>query len=216
MHPNSSVLLAAASLVAALASPARGDPPPAARLTPEREALIWRVTKNCGVNSLYVLLGAHGRETEYEPLMADLEARKTGSENSLADLRAAAADRGLECRVGKATLEGLRSLPKPVIVHVEDGGTTSGHFMVVVDVRPDAVDLIEGTTGSEVTLSDREFTQAWTGYVLYVPPPWYAAIPWWAFALAAAAVGGTAGLGLTRAVRRGPTQFSKTPNRTTP
>jgi hypothetical protein len=154
-----------------------------------REALIWRTTRNCGVNCLYVLLRTNGKSVDYEDLMNDLHARCSGEQNSLTDLRHAARDRGLRCQLGKTTLEGLKSLPKPVIAHTEKATPDSGHFVLVVNVGPETVEIMDGTTGSITAVSQRDFEQSWTGYVLYASPPWYATIPWWGYAMLAVALG---------------------------
>lgn len=168
----------------------------------DREGAVWRVSQNCGVNCLYVMLKAHGRAAEYDRLMADLQARGEGKQNNLSDLRAVAEGHGLSCRVGKATLDGLAASPKPVLAHLEKATVNRGHFVVVVSVGPESVEVVDGTSGALSTWPVREFSQKWSGYVLYASPPWYETVPAWAFAVAAAAAGAGLGWGAERLVRK--------------
>jgi predicted double-glycine peptidase len=155
-----------------------------------REGIIWRVTRNCGVNCLYVLLRVNGRSVVYKDLMNDLHARSSGFQNSMTDLLHTARDWGLQCQLGKTTIDSLESLPKPVIAHVEKGSPETGHFVLVMKIGPEGIEVMDGTTGSLITLTTREFAQGWTGYILYIPRPWYARIPLWSYCMLAVAMGG--------------------------
>lgn len=129
--------------------------------------MVWRAENCCGVNALYVLLRVKGLAPDYRALRSSLLASQTAT--SLGDLRRCADGYGLPCASARSTPEGLRSLPKPLIAHMEvlDGRAASvGHFVVVLRCTADEVLCMDGTTGDIQSMSWRDFQRAWTGYVL--------------------------------------------------
>lgn len=177
-----------------------GDKP----LPADTQGAIWRTTRNCGVNCVYVLLRTNNKTADYSALMSNLMARSGGEMNSLKDLRDAAGERGLRCRIGKTTLDGLDALPKPLVAHLEGATPNTGHFVLVLRSGPDFVDILDGTTGSVTTITTRDFTQSWTGYVMHVAPPWYATVPAWAAAALVLAAGVAVASAVDRVRRRTP------------
>jgi hypothetical protein len=157
--------------VAALAGgrPCRGDNLP--ETGAGTKGAVWRSARNCGLNCLYILLGAHNIETDYNCLSEEVLVEDKGS--SLTDLRLAAKRHGLAATLGKTGPEGLTGLPKPVVAHwdlANQPGDNPGHFVLVLKTTAESVEFMDGTSGTIGALEWREFQRRWSGYVLYVSP----------------------------------------------
>lgn len=131
--------------------------------------VIWRSERACGLNCLYVLLGAYNIPVEYEELTA--ETLRKEKYTSLTDLKEAAKRYGLNGMLGKTDPDGLAKLPKPIIVHmdvVRQRTGSTGHFVLVLRTTPQSVECMEGTSGSILNMPWREFQRCWSGHVMYV------------------------------------------------
>jgi len=160
-------LLAVAALVGG--RPCRGDNLP--ETGAGTKGAVWRSGRNCGLNCLFVLLGANNIETDYDRLSEEVLVENKVA--SLTDLRLAAKRHGLATALGKTDPEGLTSLPKPVLAHwdiANKPGDIPGHFVLVVKTTAESVEFMDGTSGVIGALEWREFQRRWSGYVLYVSP----------------------------------------------
>ena len=157
--------------VAALAGgrPCRGDNFPETGAA--TKAAVWRSEKTCGLNCLYVLLGANNIESDYNRLSEEVLVENKVT--SLTDLRLAAKRHGLAAALGKTGPEGLAGLPKPVLAHwdlANKPGDYPGHFVLVLKTTAESVEFMDGTSGEIRGVEWREFQKRWSGYVLYVSP----------------------------------------------
>ncbi len=123
----------------------------------------WRTVNRCGANSLYTFLKMNNASVSYDHLVRELEANLQGV--TLKDLRDAAENRGVDCRVVKATPESLLSMELPVIAHfhvIED----MGHYVVVVAANDRRITTIDGTTAKISQWEPQKFHERWSGYLL--------------------------------------------------
>jgi peptidase C39-like protein len=93
----------------------------------------WQAGNKCGTVALYVVLSLEGYTVTYDEVDQLLPDHPEGS--SMAELQSAAAKFGVELRPVKVTLEELRTLPMPCIVHWSIRGQKAdpaGHFDVLV------------------------------------------------------------------------------------
>jgi hypothetical protein len=132
----------------------------------------WRDITRCSVNCLYISLKLFGRHVDYASVMERVPIGEKGAR--LTDMRDCVTSFGVEAQVVKATPASLAACPLPAIAHLEEERETTGHYVVVVGVAPDAVEYIDGTTGIDRTVSMAEFIKNWTGHLLLLqaPPRW--------------------------------------------
>ena len=138
----------------------------------DSSGLIWRSQRSCGVNCLYVLLQTEDIPVEYVELQRTL--LDDDVVPSLTDLKTAATMYGLQCALGRATPESLKTLDFPLIGYwemEEPSAAIKGHFVLVLGATNDRVKYMDGTTGVIRDVSWSRFNQMWTGHILYRPRP---------------------------------------------
>ncbi len=121
----------------------------------------WRLPRRCGQNCLYAYLALNGRRVDLEEIERRVPLTEQGS--SLADLRSVAADAGVPSRVVLSDAKGLGRWPMPAIAHLH---SRDGHFVVVVEVRPDSITVADLTTGEVGEWPTERFHEVWSGYLL--------------------------------------------------
>jgi len=132
--------------------------------------IAWRSKRVCGLNCVYFLLRAEGKNPDYALMQQGLLKEAF---TSLADLKRVAADYGLSLRLAQMTPEELRQIDKPVVAHfdiVDVRGSTQGHFVVVTHADENGVELVDGTTVLTRSIPWREFQRTWSGYVAHRAP----------------------------------------------
>jgi hypothetical protein len=139
----------------------------------------WRVPNRCACNCLYAMFRLNRMDVKYERVYDKLPVAASGS--SLKDMRRCAASLGLNTRVVKATPETLKECPLPAIAHTEEEKAVAGHYVVLISVGPQDVELIDGTTGRVLLFPKVRFCKDWTGYLLISESP----RPWGSWAIAA-------------------------------
>jgi predicted double-glycine peptidase len=184
---NTSIAMLAVSLIVAIR--ARGDIQSNAS-GPE----IWRVANRCGINSMYIVLRFHGKQVNYGDVERQLPVQAAGS--SLADLRHCAIFFGLDANILHGTPEALKSCPLPAIAHCEEAKNVTGHYVVIMAMTRDAVQYIDGSTGTIALMPLSEFCQKWTGYVMT-----FQKRPWWHWLYPAVAALGATWIGLSLWIR---------------
>jgi len=130
--------------------------------------LIWRRSECDGLNCLYVLLRVHGyRESyaAYRRLAGDAQQYRT-----LQSLEKLARRSGYEFACVSMTAKQLRSARRPVLVHEEHQGVTSGDFCLYLGGSRDSVQLVYGPSMVWVETSRERFERNWTGYALVARP----------------------------------------------
>ncbi len=125
-------------------------------------------TMVCGPNVLYMLLKLQGRPVTFQQVAHEL-----GSDNkmtSLLELREASAQLGLPTRIRRCTLEDLDRCTLPCIAHARAKDqrldNQSGHYMLVLRVDGEMIELVDGTFGSVIRARRSKISDRWTGFVL--------------------------------------------------
>jgi ABC-type bacteriocin/lantibiotic exporter with double-glycine peptidase domain len=146
----------------------------------------WRVPNRCAHNCLYALSRLSGTDVKYAQIYESLAAPADGA--NLRDMRRCAAALGLKTRVVKATPETLQVCPLPAIAHTEEEKGVTGHYVVLISVGRDEVEVIDGTLGTALLIPKAKFFKEWTGYLLILdrPTPWGS----WMISALAGTVGG--------------------------
>jgi len=181
-------------------------PAPASMADPSREDIDLgeRYSKECGRNSLYMLLRMHGCPVGLDQLKQNVDIAAAGS--SMLHLRDAARQLRVPTKICKLTLDELVECPKPVIAHLNEHPTYpsgTGHYVVVLAADKKRIDLIDGSFGARGKYLTDSFQKYWSGHILIVvaPFPWST---WAAFASATLWVAvGLWWLGRPRAKRKG-------------
>ena len=138
----------------------------------------WRVARNCGLNSLFLLLKARGIEgIDYDSLSKVIAIGPKGS--SLLDLRSAAYEVGHPVGVYKISPADLETRELPVIAHMDKfsgdfAGT--GHLVLITeyDRTNGRVRVFDGVSALPGNVTMERFLQSWTGYIVDIPrmPAW--------------------------------------------
>jgi predicted double-glycine peptidase len=171
-------------------------PAPAAIPLPER------AQRECGLNSLYLMLHLSGHDVTFDQVRTAVPVGPSGT--SLLELRQAASRLGVRTAVRRCSMDELASLPKPVIAyfHPKDPEPQGrpGHYVVVLRADTAGVEVIDGTLAASFRYSARHFEAEWSGHLLTPSPLWSWVRP---LALTAVAGAGVAfGLCCWRAPRR--------------
>jgi predicted double-glycine peptidase len=82
---------------------------------------------------------------------------------SLANLKNAAAKKGLKVIAAKLSFRQLQTIEKPLIAHLK-----ASHFVVVTDSGKKEIEVIDPHSG-QVDYTKEAFQKKWTGYVLLFP-----------------------------------------------
>jgi hypothetical protein len=179
----------AAVVVLLAALPALAGPRPTAATDADPPDFTLRARRECGLNSLYVLLRLCGHPVQYERLKAALAIAPNGS--SLLQLRDAARVVGARTAIGKGTLEDLTRTRLPVLAHLDvspfydaDRNEPYGHFVVVLGREGDDLRVLDGSFGMITLYPLSKFAARWSGHVLTYEGT--AGLPWqpWAGVLA--------------------------------
>jgi hypothetical protein len=150
------------------------------------DATIWRISKKCGQNCLYICMKMLGKRVPYDEIGRSLKVTEDGS--SLAELRDCSRRFGVEASIYQAGPQSLLRAPLPLIAHWEEE-RGAGHYVVVIASNADGVQCVDGTTVAIRALPWPEFQKRWSGYVLvFQERPW-----WWPLMPVAAALGLAAG-----------------------
>ncbi len=113
---------------------------------------------DCGLAALATVADHFGLPCSVEALRELVETGPSGI--SLLGLRDAARVVGLDAKGFQASPESLGEIPLPAIAHLH-----AGHFVVLHEVRPDAVLVADPSTGLRL-LPRGPFGQAWSGFGL--------------------------------------------------
>jgi len=138
-----------------------GTPQPDAGQSPSEP---WRVANRCGINSAYVFLKLLGRSVSYEEVEQALPVRKSGQ--SVTEMKGFLRSKGIPAEAVKVTPEKLRECPLPAIALLEADRDQGGHFVVILEVRPDTLWMVDGTSGAVDYMPSTDFFKQWHGYLL--------------------------------------------------
>ena len=97
----------------------------------EHTEIIWHSDRVCGLNCLYILLRSQHLDTDYVQLQSEL--LHSESLTSLTELKESGIRHKLWCELGKTDPEGLASVSKPAIAHL-DNLSPQGRLKVVISL----------------------------------------------------------------------------------
>jgi hypothetical protein len=177
-----------------LAAGAAGVVPPAP--SPTAIPLHERAGRECGLNSLFLLLRLSGHHVTHEQVQAAVAVGPSGT--SLLELQQAASRLGAKTLISRCSMAELLHRPKPVIAyfHLKTPGTQdrTGHYVVVLGTDETGVEVIDGTFATSFKYPASQFEAEWSGHILALAPP-----QTWVRPLALSAVLGLwVGIGLLR------------------
>jgi len=172
MHPR--VLIALAVLVLAAVSLCRAfghDDSPSVH-APAAIPLPERAQRECGLNSLYLMLRLTGHDVTFDQVREAVTVGPSGT--SLLELRQAASRLGMRTAVQRCSMDELASLPKPVIAyfHSKDPEPQGrpGHYVVVLRADAAGVEIIDGNLAASFWYNAGHFEAEWSGHVLTPSP----------------------------------------------
>ncbi len=131
------------------------------------DSAIWRTQKRCGINAMYIFLQVLGAPVSYDDILKTLPVKEGGT--SMADLKRFTSHWVSGCTVIRTTDRGLESQQCPAIAYVREDSGQQGHFVVVCDVGPTGVRIIDGTAGAVTVETMDKFLKQWDGYLLVRP-----------------------------------------------
>lgn len=140
---------------------------------------IWRVPRNSGLNTLYLLLKMHGKDMDYRQLAQMV--RSDQNRESLLSLRDAAARCGLGGMVRKCKPDELTPDWMPLIATADSRENASATFVLLLRATDRQVALIDGSTLEFHQVPQEHFRRRWTGHVLVLQSGSYAsatAVTW--------------------------------------
>jgi ATP-binding cassette subfamily B protein RaxB len=120
---------------------------------------------DCGVAALAMVLDAHHRPADLEPVAREVEERQRGL--TLLEMQGIATRRGVNATGWRLDLAGLRRAALPAIAHFDD------HYVVVDRVAADGAVHFRDPALGQMVIPGERFTRLWTGHVLVFPavPP---------------------------------------------
>ena len=129
----------------------------------------------CGFNSLYLLMHLKNCPVDFSELERKLPIQKKG--NSILSLKKIAKQMGMATTIVRVEASELHQLKMPIAILVdsqqidelskEDAGqdvqdfTNVGHYFVVTDASPQQLELIDGTTGRQISLEMTKVHPNW-------------------------------------------------------
>jgi hypothetical protein len=132
-----------------------------------------RAARECGLNSLYLLLRLCGHDVTFEQTREAVPIGPSGT--SLLELQQAASRLGARTTMSRCSMAELVQVPKPVIAHLHpempDSQADAGHFVVVVRADKDGVEAIDSTFAASFHYSVAHFESVWSGHILAPAPP---------------------------------------------
>lgn len=130
---------------------------------------VEALNPDCGANSLYVFLRACGIRCSREHIHKLVPV--TGSGASMKDLQDAALKYGVETAVVKLRPTSLASY-SPSIALLSQTSSNIGHFVVVVEIKNELVEYVDGTTGVKASVRFSEFERLFSGHALIRKQNW--------------------------------------------
>lgn len=135
------------------------------RYRPVRTPTVLQMeATECGAASLGIILGYHGRYVPLEELRVECRVSRDGSNSLL--VKKTAESHGLVSKGFKMSVDGLKALKPPFVVHWE-----LNHFLVVEGFSFGRVFLNDPAVGRRV-VDEKSFRKSYTGLVFtHVPGP---------------------------------------------
>jgi ABC-type bacteriocin/lantibiotic exporter with double-glycine peptidase domain len=118
---------------------------------------------DCGVSAVAMILDAHRRAPELEPLRGKVLGRRRGL--SLLEMQEVATERGVASEGWRLDFAALTRMPLPAIAHFDN------HYVVVDRIAPSGAVWIRDPAVGRLELPRRSFEKLWTGNVLVFAPP---------------------------------------------
>ena len=128
--------------------------------------------RDCGIRALVILLRLYGNNTSLENIMANCQLSDRGvSAKQIID---AASREGCQLELFHGPPEAWVHTSGKLIAQMEPTAGSGGvnHFVVVLGVSRQDVEILEPVTLRRSVISHRDFSQLATGYFLAVVPKW--------------------------------------------
>jgi hypothetical protein len=146
-------------------------------------ALHERAGRECGLDSLFVLLRLTGFDVTFDQTRAAVPIGPMGT--TLLELQQAASRLGAKTTLSRCSMAQLMDMPKPVIAYLpKRAGGPVGHFVVVVTADKTGVEVVDGDIAAILRYSPSHFEAEWSGHLLAPAPPqtWARPLTWAAVA----------------------------------
>ncbi len=129
----------------------------------------WRTGRNDAVNCLYLLMAIAEKPVSYEEARSALWMSEPGP--SLTSIKTAAQRLGISTTIYKSSPDAIRSMPMPLIAHMDPRrGGDAGRFVVLFSVTRDVCGIIDGGSAMISEIPIHEFRRDWSGYVIGLSP----------------------------------------------
>lgn len=125
--------------------------------------------RSCGANALAIICNLRELHVPFERIVETLNSSPTG-DCSLADLKQAALQVGLDPMVMRVDLDHLAAAPMPAIVHLQSKARYSSgrHYVALLGLFRDGVITIDPPYGPLMHPYE-EFEQEWSGFAICFP-----------------------------------------------
>jgi hypothetical protein len=134
-------------------------------------ALHERAGRECGLDSLFVLLRLTGHDVTYDQTRAAVPIGPMGS--SLLELQQAASRLGAKTTLSRCSMAELMHRPKPVIAYLKRAAGPEagvGHFVVVVSADETGVEIADSAVATFLKYNPSHFEEEWSGHILSPAP----------------------------------------------
>lgn len=134
---------------------------------PESEQ--WRKPGNDATNCAYMLLKFQDIPIEYQNLQMRLQ-NFPGKKVSLTDLRDVLNEYNVTARIVSSDPERVTQLPLPILIHVQNEGSVSGRFIILLGKEGQNYHIIEGGSVCHNQVHEDLFRRSWNGAALVLSP----------------------------------------------
>jgi hypothetical protein len=145
-------------------APGGAAPAPSTTGIPRQE----RAKRECGLNSLYLLLRLAGHDVTYDQTREAVAISSRGT--SLRELQQAASRLGVRTRVSRCSMAELLQTPKPVIAYLRlrEGAPLAepGHYVVVLNADEAGVEVLDSAFAGSFKYPTSRWEVYWTGHIL--------------------------------------------------
>ncbi|MBN2590410.1 MAG: DUF1573 domain-containing protein [Sedimentisphaerales bacterium] len=130
----------------------------------DQNSLLPGGNVTCGSQCLYLFCKLKGISINIDDLLKTVPHHQDGA--SMLNLKKAAESLGLTSNGYKVDFDGLKKLPLPAIIHLNES-----HYLLLLEVGKNKVKLADTSTRSVFETGRKEFINEWSGYVLTLEIP---------------------------------------------
>ncbi|MDP9173834.1 MAG: cysteine peptidase family C39 domain-containing protein [Planctomycetota bacterium] len=126
---------------------------------------ICRDALMCGPNGLYIFLKLNGVATSFSAIEKYIPSNDEGM--SINELQHACLDFGLDTEIRRCSVEELgQAFKEPIIAYTTTPNSSTGHYMLILGISRNGVDVMDPTTGESWMTSLHGLSATWRGYIL--------------------------------------------------